>query len=382
MVGGAALETSAVVGAAGIGGGDIRPGQGEHGTSAVSTEQKAGVVRGILLLAPVVAFTAQLHLLLGVGKGPGVNDGGVGILDDDMLLVPDLPVFAVDALADILFLPQGADVEVVCQQPGQSGSIPNGAAADFCGNSGGFLLGKLIGTGGGHAIVRQVVGNLFVPPAIVVQPEDFPHHLGGRWVDFIGHGFGVDDPIAIGHGTDPFAVLLAALDDLFDLPGGVRNRHFVHQELELNQHPVVLGGIVNAVTNGNNPDTRIPQGFQLQQSQAVSSGKPGEVLDHQNGALPGHHAAPHFLVAFPLGEGVAGAIPVFKQGQVGIREGGTHEIGDDFLLVFNTGVFPAVLIQVNGDSCVAKYFQCCSLPICIYIITLYLVFSENASVIS
>ena len=299
-----------------------------------------------------------------------------------MLLVPHFLILAVDALADILFLPQGADVEVICQKAGQRGGIPNGAAADFGGNSGSLFLGKLIGTGGGHTVVRQVVGNLFVAPAVVVQPKDFPHHLGGRWVDLVGHGLGVDDPIAIGHGTDPFAVLLAALDDLLDLPGGVRNRHLVHQELELNQHPVVLGGIVNAVTDGNNPDTRIPQGFQLQQSQAVSSGKPGEVFHYQNGALPGHHAAAHFLVALPLGEGVAGTVPVLKQGQVGIRKGGTHEIRDDFLLVFDTGILPAVLIQVNGDSGVAKYFQCCSLPICMYIITLYIVFSENASVIS
>ena len=72
------------------------------------------------------------------------------------------------------------------------------------------------------------------------------------------------------------------LNDCLDLFTGVRDRHLVHKKLKLNQHPVVLGGVVNAVVDRNNPHARVAQGLQLQQTKAIPPGKTGKVLDYQD----------------------------------------------------------------------------------------------------
>ena len=151
-------------------------------------------------------------------------------------------------------------------------------------------------------------------------------------------------------------------DDLLDLFAGVGDGELVHQELELDEHPVVLCGIVDGVPHGDDADMGVPQGLQLQQPQAVPAGEPGEVLDHQDGILSGQKLWPHPAVILSLGEGVARAVPIFKEVQLGVRKLLSNEITDHPFLILDRGVV-LILLDIHGDSSVAGDFQCCYPPI-------------------
>ena len=117
VVAGAAGASTAVVGAAGVGGAQVAAAHGEHRGAAVSAHQKPGVDVVVFFLPPVVGTGALLPERAGSGKGAVVDDGLVVVLNND--LVHDVPLYvpAVDFGSGVLPLAEGADVEVVIQDP-------------------------------------------------------------------------------------------------------------------------------------------------------------------------------------------------------------------------------------------------------------------------
>ena len=161
------------------------------------------------------------------------------------------------------------------------------------------------------------------------------------------------DDISVGCGADPLPVLLAALDDVADLLRSIGDRHFVNQELELDFQPVVIIGKIDAVADGNDAHSGIPQVLQFHQAAGIAAGKTGEVLDHQDIVLMGNEALAHSLVAFPLLKGVAGAVPVLVKGQGTIREALLHKVLDNGFLVFDGDVIPVQFI-IHRDAAIAR----------------------------
>lgn len=121
------------------------------------------------------------------------------------------------------------------------------------------------------------------------------------------------DDVTVGRGADPLAVVLPSLHNAAHLAGGVRDRHFVHKELKLDFQPVVVIGKVDAVADGDNAHTGVPQVLQLHEAARVAAGETGKVLDDENVVFVLHQAPTHLLIALALVEGVAGAVPVFEK---------------------------------------------------------------------
>ena len=71
------------------------------------------------------------------------------------------------------------------------------------------------------------------------------------------------DDVAIRRGTQPFAVRLPPFDDVSHLARGIRDRHFVDEELKLDFQPVIVVRKVNAVADGYDADTCITQVFEF-----------------------------------------------------------------------------------------------------------------------
>ena len=159
-----------------------------------------------------------------------------------------------------------------------------------------------------------MVGDFFIAPTLVViETENFPHHLrlGRHHLKLL---LAVDD-VTIGGGADPLAVLLAAADHRTDLFAGVGDRHLVDEKLKLNLQPIVATRETDVVPDGDDPHPGVPQVLQLHQSPAVPPGKTGEVLDDEDVLLVGHQLPAHGLIPFPLLEGVAGPVPVLIKGE-------------------------------------------------------------------
>src|SRR5699024_7162742 len=130
--------------------------------------------------------------------------------------------------------------------------------------------------GGGDALVGEVIGDLLIPPALlVVEAEDGAHHvrLGGDDLELLPF---VHD-VAAGGGADPFSVRLPPFDDVLYLFAGVGDRHLVDEELELDLQPVVVIGKIDVVPNGDDPHPGVPKILQLHQPPAVAPGEAGEV---------------------------------------------------------------------------------------------------------
>ena len=115
MVAGAAFAPPAVVCAARVSGRKVGTRHGEHRRSAVSAIQKAGVIGSILFLAAVVASGTKLELLLRIGEGAGIDDRGVCVLDDDMLILVQSLILAIDIGSGILFLPQRPYIKIIAE---------------------------------------------------------------------------------------------------------------------------------------------------------------------------------------------------------------------------------------------------------------------------
>ena len=117
LVGGASFPASAKVCAADVLRGQLRPRAGEERTAAVSTEKVATVRCGILFLPAVMGPAALAEEFLGIGKGAGFNDGGVGVFKHQLFFPIDLLIRAIDAGTAVFFLPEGANVKVVGEDP-------------------------------------------------------------------------------------------------------------------------------------------------------------------------------------------------------------------------------------------------------------------------
>ena len=116
-----------------------------------------------------------------------------------------------------------------------------------------------------------MIGNLLIPPTVIVETENLAHDFGGRRVNFIDHIFCVDEPVAVGDSTDPLTILLTAIDHLLDLFGSIGDGHFIHQKLELNEHPVISCGIVNIIANRNDTHTSVTKSLKLQKTKTITA---------------------------------------------------------------------------------------------------------------
>lgn len=350
MVAGAALQPPAVVGAAAVGVLDIPAAHGEHGGAAVTALQKAGVGVVVLLLPPVVGGGAALPQGFCRGEGAVVDDGLVVVLQDDVIQLVPAHILAVDLLSGVLPLAEGADVEVVVDDALDRHDGPLWPDAPLVLLARRLLPLPLGHPGGGDALVGEVVGDFFIPPAVDVQLENLPDdlRLGGDDLELLP---GIDD-VAVGGGAQPFAVLLAAPDHRLYLFAGVGDGHLVDEELELDFQPVVIVGEVDVVPDGDDADARVPQVLQLHQPPAVAAGEAREVLDDEDVLLMAHQFPAHFLIAGPLVEGVARLVPVLVKGQGAVGKLLLDEVHDDGLLVLNGGVVPVQLL-VHRDAAVA-----------------------------
>ena len=193
-------------------------------------------------------------------------------------------------------------------------------------------------------MVGEVVGDPLVAPALIVQLIYLSHNDSLGRFDLKRHRFGVGDHIAVGDRADPFAVLLPPFDDVAHLFGGVSDGHLVHQKVDLYPQPVVIGGVIDVVADGNDAYPLVAQGFQFYQARSVSSGEAREVFDYQNVVLITEQLAPHFLVALALFKGIAALVPVLVEVELRVWEVGFNIVLNDSLLVFNRGIFLVQLI--------------------------------------
>ena len=350
VVAGAALQASAVVGAAAVGVLDVPAAHGEHGGAAVAAEQEAGVHVVILLLPPVVGGGAALPQGSSCGEGAVVDDLLVVVLNDDVVQFVPLDFFAVDFPAGVLALAQGADVEVVVQNPLDRHDGPHRLGGPLVLLSGGLFAVPLRHAWGGDALVGEMIGDFLIPPAVDVQPEYLPDdlRLGGHNLELLP----LVHNVTVGCGADPLAVRLAALDNCFHFFAGVGDGHFVDHKVELDFQPIVVVGIIHVFPHGDNTDPGVPEVLQLHQAPAVAAGKTGEVLDNEDVLLVAHQLPAHGLIALSLLKGVAGAIPILVKGQGAVGKFFPDKVRDDGLLVLNGGVVPVQLL-VHGDAAVA-----------------------------
>ncbi len=285
------------------------------------------------------------------GEGAVVDDGLVVVLDDNLIHGVSLYVPAVDFGPGVLPLAEGTDVEIVIQDPLDGDDGPGWLYRPAAFLAGSLPAQLLRHPGCGDLLGGEVVGNLFVAPAVVVVGEDLPHdvRLGRYHLKLLL----LVEQVAVGGGAQPLAVLLAAADHGARLFAGVGDRHLVDEELELDLQPVVIVGEIDVVSDGDDPDPRVPQVLQFHQTPAVAPGKAGEILDDEDVVAVGHEPTSHGLVALPLLEGVAGAVPVLIEGEGAAGELAFDKVLNNGLLVFNGSVVPVQLL-IHGDAAVAR----------------------------
>ena len=348
MVAGAARRSAAVIGAAGVGGGQVAAAHGKHRASAVAALEEAGVDVVVLLDAAVVGAGTAFAKRARGGEGAVVDDGLVVVFDDDVLAFVPRHVLAVDLDAGGLALTERADVEVIVEDALHGHDRPRAL-----GRAAGFLAGSLPAHLLGHArrgdaLRGQEIGDFLVAPAIVVVVvKDAAHDVrfGRHHFKFLA----LVDGVAVGRGADPFPVHLPPADDVSHLFAGIGDGHFVDEKLKLDFQPVVVVGEVDAVADGDDAHAGVAQVLQLHQAAAVAAGEAREILDEQNVILVGHQAAAHLLIALALLKGVAGAVAVLKEGEAAARKALLHKVADDGLLVFDGDVIPVQLI-VHGNA--------------------------------
>ena len=331
MVAGTALEAAPVIGAAGVGGGQVRAAHGEQRTAAVAALQKAGVHVVVDLHTAIVAAAALFPQRAGDGEGAVVDDGLMVVFNDDVLVVVAFDLLAVDFGAGVLALPQRTDIKIVVENTLHRGDGPRVLGLPL-----GFLARRLLAhplrhARSGNALIGEIVGDFLVAPTgVAVEVKNPADGLGLGGDDLkllvLGH------EIAVGRGADPLAVVLPPLHNAAHLAGGVRDGHFVHKELELDFQPVVVIGEVHAVADGDDAHARVAQVFQFHQTARVAAGEAGKVLDDENVVFVAHQPPAHLLIALALLKGVAGAVAVFKECQRAAGEVG--QIGVNVILYF------------------------------------------------
>ena len=283
------------------------------------------------------------------------EDGGVMVGEAELFSLGDPAVGFVDAPPPPLALPEGADVEIVADDVGHGVAVPHLGGSGLDPGGVPALVFQPLGLeleAGGIAVLGEVGGNFAVAPALQVEPVDEAHHLGAFRVHAqfpLAHRVQV---VAIGRRTDPGPFGLSGLDDGPDLFAGVGHRHFVHEEAELDVEPVVPGGVIHPVADGDDAHPLVPQHLQLVEPQGVAAGEAGEILDDEDVVGPGPEGGAEAAVALPLVEGIAGAVPVCKEGEGAFGEGAADVVPDHVLLVFDGGVF-LIRFLIHGDAAVA-----------------------------
>ena len=371
MVAGAAGTPPAVISTAGISGLHIAAAHGEHGTAAVSAFQKACIHIVVFFHPTVVALGALFPEGPGGGEGAVVNDGRMVVLDDHIVPGVQLDVRSVDFSPGVFPRPEGADIKIVVQNPLNGDNAPIGLCPDFIVLPHGVLSLLFRHPRRGDSLFRQMVGDALIAPAfLVVEPENPPHHirLRGDRFKFLPQ---IHD-VAVGSGADPLSVLLPPPDDTANLFAGVRDGHLVDEELKLDFQPIVIVGIVDVVSDGNDPHPCIPQILQLHKPPGVAPGETGKVLHHQNVDFMGHHVPAHPLVVLPGLKGIAAAIPVLIEGQPGAGELPMDKVRNDRFLIFDGGVVLILdVVILKGNPGIPRNIknlcQCCHILLrCFY----------------
>ena len=184
------------------------------------------------------------------------------VLDDDLLVLVSPHILAVDLCPCKLALPQCADIEIVVENALHSHKRPCSLNFPLSCLALGLLAHLLGHTRCGHTLLGQVVGNLLVAPAIIVVVIVNPAHnvrLGRYDLKLLL----IVDDVAVRCGAQPFAVRLPPFDDVSHLARGIRDRHFVDEELKLDFQPVIVVRKVNAVADGDDANTCITQVFEF-----------------------------------------------------------------------------------------------------------------------
>ena len=214
-----------------------------------------------------------------------------------------LHVRAVYLAAGVLALTQSADVEVIVDDALHGDDRPlvlHLARRRF---TLGLAPGALRHARRGYALVGEVVCDALIAPAADVEREYLPHYLrlGGDDLKLL---LLIND-VAVGRGADPASVLLTALHDRAHLAARICDGHFVHKELELYFHPVVVIREVYTVADGDDAQPRVAQILQLHKAAAVAARETGEVLDDEDIILVRHELSAQLLIALALLKGVA-----------------------------------------------------------------------------
>ena len=115
VVAGAAGQSTAVIGAAGVGRAQIPAAHGKHGTAAVTALQKAGVHIVIDFLPAVVVGRALFPQGANGGKGAVVDDGLMVVFNNNVFQLIPLDILTVDFGTGVLALPECADVKIIVQ---------------------------------------------------------------------------------------------------------------------------------------------------------------------------------------------------------------------------------------------------------------------------
>lgn len=215
VVAGAGLEPAPVIFAAAVGVLEVGAAHSEHGAAAVAALEEARVNVVVLLRAAVVHRAAAGAQLAHGGEGAVVDDRLVVVFDHDVLARVAGHVLAVDLLAGVLALAQRADIKVVVEDALNRLDRPRGLDPALR-----FLALGLAAELLGHArrrdaLLREVVRDLLVAPAVEVAREDLPDNVRLR-----GHDLKLllrCHDISVGRGADPLAVLLLAVHDGADL---------------------------------------------------------------------------------------------------------------------------------------------------------------------
>ena len=273
------------------------------------------------------------------------------VFNDDVFPLVPFHILAVDFGPGVFGLPEGADIKIIVQNPLHRDDGPGSLGFPAGGFPCRFLAHLFRHPGRWNPLLRQIVGDFLVTPAlIVVQVKNLPHDLRFRGDNF--KFLLLVDDIAVGCGTKPFPVRLPPPDDVFHLLAGVGDRHFVDEKLKLNFQPVVIVGKVNVVSNGDDAHPSVPQILQFHQPPGISPGKSGKILHNQNVILMPDQPLSHGLVALPLLKGIAGTVPILIKGQAAAQESAVHKVPDDGFLIFNGHIVPVQLL-VHRDPAVS-----------------------------
>lgn len=180
MVTGASFGAATVIGAAAIRFFEIGAAHGEHRTAAIATLEKSRIYIIVFLLTAIVICGTALEQRPYRGEFTVGDDRLMMVLDDDMIALIALDIFAVDLLAGVFARAHRADVEVVFQDSFYRGNCPSGLDLSLVILALGFFALTLRHTRRGDAFVSQVVSDLLVAPAVLIQLEDGANDLGFR----------------------------------------------------------------------------------------------------------------------------------------------------------------------------------------------------------